>query len=68
MEDPALARAVESDRAEAQGNGINGVPTMIFAGKYILSGAQRYEVFKRLAEQVRDEEPGHHRKYASAGD
>lgn len=57
----ALRQALESDRyAErveeqlewARREGILGVPTFIFDGRFALEGAQSYEVFKGVTERI----------------
>jgi predicted DsbA family dithiol-disulfide isomerase len=37
--------------------GVTGVPTYVINNKYAIVGAQPYEVFKDLLEQIRKEEP-----------
>lgn len=49
-------QAVFHDVAQAHAYGINGVPAMIFADKYLVSGAQPYEVLCQAVEQIAAEE------------
>lgn len=56
LDDVALEQAVLNDIAWAHTNGINGVPALVFQGKYLVSGAQPYDVLTRLVEQVQAEE------------
>jgi len=55
LTDPTLEQAVLEDIAWAQTNGLNGVPALVFQQKYLVSGAQPYDVLTRLVEQVRAE-------------
>ncbi len=48
----AYRQAVLDDVAQAHAYGINGVPAMIFADKYLVSGAQPYEVLTQAVEQI----------------
>jgi predicted DsbA family dithiol-disulfide isomerase len=51
----ALVQAVLEDEAQAQAYGINGVPAMVFVDKYLVSGAQPYDVLTRVVDQVAKE-------------
>jgi predicted DsbA family dithiol-disulfide isomerase len=46
---------VDSDIRQAQIYGIQGVPAMIFEEKYLVSGAQPYEVLSDVIYQVSQE-------------
>lgn len=50
-----LAEAVTNDIAQAQAYGLSGVPAMVFANKYLVSGAQPYEVLTQVVEQINQE-------------
>lgn len=52
LDDPTCIAAVEDDVAQAMGAGIQGVPALVFAGKYLISGAQPYDTLARATEQV----------------
>jgi predicted DsbA family dithiol-disulfide isomerase len=54
LDDPAYLRAVLADIMEAQAIGLTGVPALIFAGQYLVSGAQPYEVLVQVVEKVRE--------------
>jgi len=54
LETPAYLHLVLADITEAQALGLQGVPAMIFAGKYLVSGAQPYDVLVRVADSVRE--------------
>lgn len=56
LTDPVLEQEVLNDIAWAHTNGINGVPALVFQGKYLISGAQPYEVLARVVDQIRAEE------------
>ncbi len=56
LNDPALEQAVLEDIGWAQTNGLNGVPALVFQQKYLVSGAQPYDVLTRIVEQIRVEE------------
>jgi predicted DsbA family dithiol-disulfide isomerase len=53
LETPAYLHLVLADITQAQALGLQGVPAMIFAGKYLVSGAQPYDVLSRVADDVR---------------
>jgi predicted DsbA family dithiol-disulfide isomerase len=53
-----LTEAVLRDEAEAQFHGLNGVPAIVFAEKYLVSGAQPYSVLENVLAQVRGEADG----------
>jgi len=52
LETPAYLHQVLADITEAQAMGLQGVPAMIFAGKYLVSGAQPYEVLNKVVGDV----------------
>ncbi|MCA0456409.1 MAG: DsbA family oxidoreductase [Chloroflexi bacterium] len=52
LETPAYLHQVIADITQAQGMGLQGVPAMIFAGKYLVSGAQPYDVLKQVVKDV----------------
>lgn len=55
LTDDAHTSAVLADQQQAFQNGIGGVPAMVFADKYLVSGAQPYEVLCNAVEKVADE-------------
>ena len=55
LAEPAYERAVLADVAEAQQSGIHGVPALVFVDKYLVSGAQPFDVLKGAVEQVAGE-------------
>ena len=46
------AQRVEAQLAESHMYGISGVPAFILDNKYLISGAQPYEVFQQVMEQI----------------
>jgi predicted DsbA family dithiol-disulfide isomerase len=52
LETPAYLHQVLADVTQAQALGLQGVPAMIFAGKYLVSGAQPYEVLSKVVNDV----------------
>lgn len=52
LDDPRYEEQVEGDIAQAQALGLNGVPALIFERRYLVSGAQPYEVLCRVVEDV----------------
>lgn len=55
LSDPAFDAEVEEDVELAHAYRLNGVPALIFADKYLVSGAQPYDVLKRVIERVQQE-------------
>ncbi len=49
---------VDADVELAHEYGLTGVPALIFADHYLVSGAQPYEVLKSVVERVIEEEKG----------
>ena len=56
LDDEEVEQTVLNDIAWAHTNGINGVPALVFQGKYLVSGAQPYDVLTKIVEQVQAEE------------
>lgn len=48
--------AVTADVEQAYQYGLSGVPALVFANKYLVSGAQPYEVLAQVADQVAAEQ------------
>jgi predicted DsbA family dithiol-disulfide isomerase len=55
LQTPAYNQAVLEDIALAQAYGLNGVPALVFAEKYLVSGAQPYPVLVQVVEQIQQE-------------
>jgi predicted DsbA family dithiol-disulfide isomerase len=56
LDDPHYDEQVEADVVLAYQYGLTGVPALIFNNKYLVSGAQPYEVLKQVVERVQSEE------------
>jgi predicted DsbA family dithiol-disulfide isomerase len=52
LQNPVYEQTVLDDIAQAQEYGLNGVPALIFDGKYLVSGAQPYETLVKVIEQI----------------
>jgi predicted DsbA family dithiol-disulfide isomerase len=55
LDDPQYDQQVEADVEQAYQYGLNGVPALIFNHKYLVSGAQPYEVLVRVVEKIQSE-------------
>ncbi|MCC6904544.1 MAG: DsbA family protein [Anaerolineae bacterium] len=55
LENPACEQQVEDDIRTAHAYGLNGVPALVFAEKYLVMGAQPYEALAGVIEQIRAE-------------
>lgn len=55
LSNPAYDEAVSADVALAHEYGLTGVPALVFANKYLVMGAQPYEMLKRVADKVLEE-------------
>ncbi len=51
-----FADEVAQDIAQAQAYGLDAVPALVFANKYLISGAQPYDVLVQVVERVREAE------------
>lgn len=58
LEEPAYEDAVIADIQQAQAYGLSGVPALIFAEKYLVSGAQPYDVLVNVVGQIEAREAG----------
>lgn len=56
LQDSEFEQEVLDDVAQAHEYGINGVPAMVFSSKYLVSGAQPYDVLTRVVDQITAEE------------
>ena len=55
LRQPLYEAQVEDDIQQAYQYGLTGVPALIFGGRYLVSGAQPYEVLKQVVEKVEAE-------------
>jgi predicted DsbA family dithiol-disulfide isomerase len=56
MTDPTYDAEVSADIDLAREYRLDGVPALVFADRYLVMGAQPYEVLKQIVEKVQDEE------------
>ncbi len=57
LDDPEYQQAMLGEVAQARAYGLNSVPALVYNNKYLVSGAQPYEVLTQVAEQVASESP-----------
>jgi predicted DsbA family dithiol-disulfide isomerase len=55
IEEDRYATVIDSNRAEAESVGINAIPAHIFGERYLVMGAQPYEVFKQVLDRLAEE-------------
>ena len=58
LDAPAYAEAANAEIAWAHGNGISGVPALVFDEKYLVVGAQPYPVLEQVLRQCQAEAAG----------
>ncbi len=58
LAEPEYEAAVDADIAQAARFGIQAVPSMIFENRYLLSGAQPYDVFQQVMTAIEQEQAG----------
>lgn len=58
LQDERYAALVDADIDEAYSYGLTGVPALIFGRRYLVSGAQPYEVLRQVVERVETEGKG----------
>jgi predicted DsbA family dithiol-disulfide isomerase len=58
LQDERYAARVDADIDEAYSYGLTGVPALIFDQRYLVSGAQPYEVLRQVVEKVETERKG----------
>ncbi len=54
LDEAAHDESVSGDVAQAMAMGIEGVPALLFAGRYLVNGAQPYETLVRVMQQVEE--------------
>ena len=52
IEDGRYEAVIDDTRKEAESVGINAIPAHVFAGRYLVLGAQPYEVFQQVLERI----------------
>ncbi len=58
LQDEQYDAQVEEDVEQAYAYGLTGVPALIFGNRYLVSGAQPYEVLRQVVEKVGSERMG----------
>lgn len=61
LDDPQYFEAEQADIKQAHAYGLNAVPSLILAEKYLISGAQPYAVLAQAVEQIQAELDGDER-------
>ena len=56
LDSGALAKPVREKQAFWTGHGISGVPSMIFAEKYLVTGAQGADTYAQILRQIAQED------------
>ena len=52
IEDGRYEQVIDETRQEAESVGINAIPAHVFGGRYLVVGAQPYDVFKQVLERI----------------
>ena len=52
LETGRYEQVIDESRAEAESMGINAIPAHVFGGRYLVVGAQPYEVFVQVLERI----------------
>ncbi len=55
IDEDRYAAVIDTNRAEAESVGINAIPAHIFGQRYLVMGAQPYEVFKQVLDRLEKE-------------
>lgn len=55
LDSTVFLAAVQADVDQARAYGLHGVPALIFEDKYLVSGAQPYDVLRQVIERVLEE-------------
>jgi predicted DsbA family dithiol-disulfide isomerase len=58
IEEDRYAAVIDRNRTEAESVGINAIPAHIFGERYLVMGAQPYEVFKQVLGRLEKEAAG----------
>ena len=56
IEDGRFEKLIDESRQEAESVGINAIPAHVFGSRYLVVGAQPYEVFKRVLDRLGEEQ------------
>jgi predicted DsbA family dithiol-disulfide isomerase len=52
LDDPLFDQQVQDDLDTARRYGLNSVPALVFADRYLVSGAQPVDVLRSVVEQI----------------
>jgi predicted DsbA family dithiol-disulfide isomerase len=52
IDEDRFAEVIDQNRAEAESIGINAIPAHIFGERYLVMGAQPYDVFKQVLDRL----------------
>ncbi len=55
IEEDRYAQVIDDNRRDAESVGINAIPAHIFGQRYLVLGAQPYEVFQQVLERLRQD-------------
>ena len=55
IEDGRYEKLIDESRAEAESVGINAIPAHVFGSRYLVVGAQPYEVFRQVLDRLEKE-------------
>lgn len=55
IESGRFEQVIDETRAEAESAGINAIPAHVFGGRYLVVGAQPYEIFERVLAKLRED-------------
>jgi predicted DsbA family dithiol-disulfide isomerase len=54
IEDGRYGAVIDETRTEAESAGINAIPAHVFGSKYLVVGAQPYDVFRQVLDRITD--------------
>ena len=57
IEDGRYEGVIDETRREAESVGINAIPAHVFGSRYLVVGAQPYEVFRQVLDRLEGESP-----------
>lgn len=57
IEDGRYERVIDETRREAESAGINAIPAHVFGSRYLVVGAQSYEVFRQVLDRIEQQQP-----------
>ena len=54
IEENRYAAVIDDNRSDAESVGINAIPAHVFGSKYLVVGAQPYDVFRQVLDRITD--------------